>query len=548
MVEIPDSPLADGFPDTMDENVPPPIGSPTSFTPPSAKWSGARRPPPAPAMPKLGGPNKALPKLGVTRSGGLARPPAPTSMRPPTSKAAIGATANAAKANAAKASFPSRSFPAKAGGPMPPQTRPPHGLGPNATLKISAKTLSPSTGYVFVCTSQTMREVASKKLFGSPDRDFEQMKQIRMDTPLFLLNLDTLKMLGPFAPQSMPAKNIIPGSFGGRFNAQIRVAATDGLLETQIERKIPTGWKDAGSMKLVSSFMDKGQPAPIPVQRDWGLLGGGAGAAVGGPAGGMVPRPTQLQGGARPAPSLALTRTNSGNFGNGPQLSPRAGQLMPRHPPAGGPRGPRPPGQAGQEARTDKFVPGQDKEGRQYNLQLVVVNFANVGASYASTVLKKDNKRGDRLFDWEGVRKCLKCLTQELGLQAVGCIMENYWGPDNGSAQKPIPDDIRAMCSSIQETPSLTGKNHKSADDEMTIKCAWRRNCRFMDNDNYRDWLKEMRDNRVRNWIENHQEMLQMRYFFDSDLGTFDTLDGNVPMGLLAEASKCKQMGFGAGR
>jgi len=197
----------------------------------------------------------------------------------------------------------------------------------------------------------------------------------------------------------------------------------------------------------------------------------------------------------------------------------------------------------GPSARNDKFIAGCDKEGRQLNLTTVVVNFCNVGASYAAKVLKKDKNRGDRLFDWDGVRKCLKCVTQELGLQVVGCIFENYWGPDKSSPQVPLPADIRAMCMSVQETPSITGKNQKSADDEMTIKCAYRRNCRFMDNDNYRDWLREMRDEKVRTWLVNSQEMLQMRYFFDTDEGTFDTLDGNVPVGLLAEASKAKQEG-----
>lgn len=30
-------------------------------------------------------------------------------------------------------------------------------------------------------------------------------------------------------------------------------------------------------------------------------------------------------------------------------------------------------------------------------------------------------------------------------------------------------------------------------------------------------------------WLEQCQEFLQMRYFFDSGLGTFNTLDGNLP-------------------
>merc|ERR1712224_839539 len=99
--------------------------------------------------------------------------------------------------------------------------------------------------------------------------------------------------------------------------------------------------------------------------------------------------------------------------------------------------------------------------------------------------------------------------------------------------------------------------NHRSADDEMTIKCAYRRNCRFLDNDNYADWRKSMRDEKVRHWLEKCQDILQMRYYFDAGLGEFDTLDGNIshevlskapmatcvpmpvgPVGMIAEASK----------
>jgi len=199
----------------------------------------------------------------------------------------------------------------------------------------------------------------------------------------------------------------------------------------------------------------------------------------------------------------------------------------------------RPPieGPVVKKARQDEFNPGLDKEGRAYNLQLCVVNFANVGAFYADAVLKRNAQKGDRMFDWEGVRRCIQCLTQEMNMQVVGCVFEHFWGPDKDSCQSQgIPDDIRAMCISIQETPAVNGRNHKSADDEMTIKCAYRRNCRFLDNDNYRDWLKEMRDVRVRDWIRHCQDLLQMRYFFDAELGSFDTLDGNIPVGLLASS------------
>merc|ERR1712039_1168807 len=80
----------------------------------------------------------------------------------------------------------------------------------------------------------------------------------------------------------------------------------------------------------------------------------------------------------------------------------------------------------------------------------------------------------------------------------------------------------------------VQGANHGSADDEMTIKCAYRRNSRFLDNDNYRDWLQQLRDEKIRRGLNKCQEILQLRYYFDKGLGSFDVLEGNVPITFLA--------------
>lgn len=200
----------------------------------------------------------------------------------------------------------------------------------------------------------------------------------------------------------------------------------------------------------------------------------------------------------------------------------------------------------GKRARTDAApLAAVDAEGRRYNLNTIVVNFANVGASYAKKVLKREP--GDKmLFDWEGVRRCVMYLTKNLGVTVVGVIYENFWATDNTSSpsqKTEIPIDIRRACESIEETPRIIGDNHKSADDEMTIKCAYHRNCRFMDNDNYRDWKQQLRDKRCQDWLAKCQDLLHMRYYFDSSMGVFETLDGNVPPGLLAPTANKERFG-----
>ncbi|CAE7470504.1 unnamed protein product [Symbiodinium natans] len=175
-----------------------------------------------------------------------------------------------------------------------------------------------------------------------------------------------------------------------------------------------------------------------------------------------------------------------------------------------------------------------DNEGRPFDLERVVVNFANVGATYGVRVLKRD-KQTSYLFDYEGVRRCVRHLTQKCKLRVIGVIFENFNGDENGRQVYQVPADISAMCESIELTPRLLGQRHKSADDEMTIKCAYRRNCRFLDNDNYQDWRNYLADEAVRTWLLHCQEFLQMKFYFDSGLGDFDILEGNIPAAWLAQ-------------
>jgi len=179
-----------------------------------------------------------------------------------------------------------------------------------------------------------------------------------------------------------------------------------------------------------------------------------------------------------------------------------------------------------------------DVEGRTFELEQVVVNFANVGTFFGKKVMGKPGQTG--LFDWEGVRRCCTYLKQEKGWKVVGVINENFAGTDlkTGRRNEKMPEDISRMCESIEETPRINSYNHQSADDEMTIKCAYRRNCRFIDNDNYRDWNKNLGDDKIRTWFNKYQQLLQTRYFFDKGVGTFDILEGNYPAELLATGTQ----------
>lgn len=182
------------------------------------------------------------------------------------------------------------------------------------------------------------------------------------------------------------------------------------------------------------------------------------------------------------------------------------------------------------QAESPSSVPSVDCEGRPFDFSTLVVNFANVAMSYGNNVLQR-NKATTTRFDFEGIRKCVTYFRSR-GVKVIGVTYQKIIrGTDRGQRVDDIPEDIKEMCSSILQTPALCGAQHKSADDELTIKSAYRRNCRFLDNDNYRDWLKFMRDERVREWLQKHQALLQVKYYFDAGLGAFETLDGNAPLG-----------------
>jgi len=180
-----------------------------------------------------------------------------------------------------------------------------------------------------------------------------------------------------------------------------------------------------------------------------------------------------------------------------------------------------------------------DTLGRPFSLREIVVNFANVGASYGVKVLGRE---GTGLFDWDGVRKACRFLKHERGWKVTGVINENYTGRDQaqgGNNSIRLPQDIKQLCDGdVLETPRITTSNHSSADDEMTIKCAYRRNSRFLDNDNYRDWLTQLHDDKIREWLNTYQDLLHTRYFFDKATGDFDLIEGNVPSHMLAQGIK----------
>lgn len=161
-----------------------------------------------------------------------------------------------------------------------------------------------------------------------------------------------------------------------------------------------------------------------------------------------------------------------------------------------------------------------DNEGRIYDKGTIVINFVDVASSYGLRYLRDVDDDDENKVHWEGVRLCLKYMIGKLRYKVIGIIFQNwraYDGPlDNLSVLRGVPPDVLKVCEFVEETPNLYLSQHRNANDEMTIKLAYRRNCRILDNDDYSGWIgiAGLRNEKIRKWLEQCQEILHMNYKF----------------------------------
>jgi len=91
-------------------------------------------------------------------------------------------------------------------------------------------------GYVFMCSSQTEKEVFARGLFGQTKFKRHLVEKIKPTTALFLLNFsEPKKFKGVFIPDGKPAMNIEAGAWGKRFPAQVRFKRIADLESRDLE-------------------------------------------------------------------------------------------------------------------------------------------------------------------------------------------------------------------------------------------------------------------------------------------------------------------------
>jgi DNA modification methylase len=86
-------------------------------------------------------------------------------------------------------------------------------------------------GFIFACTNKSEEECLKRKLFGTNRLYGEKVFSIKKGDTLFLLNIDTDTLSGPFIADSDGGKNLDPEAWQGRYPYQVRVF-TNGKIKS----------------------------------------------------------------------------------------------------------------------------------------------------------------------------------------------------------------------------------------------------------------------------------------------------------------------------
>jgi len=108
-------------------------------------------------------------------------------------------------------------------------------------------------GYLFICSNRTQNECLQKRLFGLARKYWGWVQQIRIGTPLFLYNIDSKTLLGPFQAASEGRLNIDPRAWGNigspKFPSQV-IVEWDKIHEVKMAYKTFHFLRDGNLCKL----------------------------------------------------------------------------------------------------------------------------------------------------------------------------------------------------------------------------------------------------------------------------------------------------------
>jgi len=103
------------------------------------------------------------------------------------------------------------------------------------------RTLCPQA-YLFLCSNLTMKECFDKKLFGITEAHWNDVKQIKPDDILFLFNVNSRALIGPFKATSEGKWKIDPEAWRNasrEFPAQVKVSWEKLHIIKKADEKFP---------------------------------------------------------------------------------------------------------------------------------------------------------------------------------------------------------------------------------------------------------------------------------------------------------------------
>ena len=101
----------------------------------------------------------------------------------------------------------------------------------------------------FVCSKNTEAECFQRRLFGDTINYWDEIKNVRRGDALFLYNIETDVLFGPFRASSDGQLNIERSAWEGRFPAQVRVEWSLISVITGASSRFPF-LKDPGKKEL----------------------------------------------------------------------------------------------------------------------------------------------------------------------------------------------------------------------------------------------------------------------------------------------------------
>jgi len=127
-------------------------------------------------------------------------------------------------------------------------------------------------GCVCFCCNRTQRECESLRVFFLQSTSRKEV--FTKETTLLLLNVDSLKLMGPFSAISDAVEGLVPGAFGGRGNLQVKVAPAEAsIFVATVESGISGGPKTSIEIEALVAFLREAGEVKAEVQEAWNRPG-----------------------------------------------------------------------------------------------------------------------------------------------------------------------------------------------------------------------------------------------------------------------------------